>query len=97
VRACVCVCVRARACVNYDNICYYSCYLPFCYSVYTPFHEESPDTSTKAWNAIANSLILMAVIVVMTVLLIVLYKYHCYKVFLSVKNVEVQMCRVYEK
>ncbi|EFA07178.2 presenilin homolog [Tribolium castaneum] len=49
------------------------------YLVYTPFHEESSDTSTKVWNAAANSLILMAVIVVMTVLLIVLYKYRCYK------------------
>lgn len=50
------------------------------YLVYTPFHEESPDTSTKVWNALANSLILMAVIVVMTVLLIILYKYRCYKI-----------------
>ncbi|CAG2054441.1 unnamed protein product [Timema podura] len=49
-------------------------------NVYTPFHEESPDTSTKVWNAVANSLILMAVIVVMTILLIVLYKYRCYKI-----------------
>lgn len=47
--------------------------------IYTPFHEESSDRTTKAWNAIANSLILMAVIVVMTVFLIVLYKYRCYK------------------
>ncbi|KAJ8896564.1 hypothetical protein PR048_001908 [Dryococelus australis] len=50
------------------------------YLVYTPFHEDSPDTSTKVWNAVANSLILMAVIVVMTVLLIVLYKNRCYKI-----------------
>ncbi|XP_044744848.1 presenilin homolog [Coccinella septempunctata] len=50
------------------------------YLVYTPFHEESPDTSTKVWNAAANSLILMCVIVVMTVLLIFLYKYRCYKI-----------------
>ncbi|XP_066993979.1 presenilin-1 [Anabrus simplex] len=50
------------------------------YLFYTPFHEESPETSTKVWNAVANSLILMAVIVVMTVLLIVLYKYRCYKI-----------------
>jgi len=60
-----------------------SCFL---YSVYTPFHEDSPDTSTKVWNALANSLILMAVIVVMTVLLIVLYKYRCYKVGLSIRK-----------
>lgn len=50
------------------------------YLVYTPFHEDSADTSTKAWQAVANSLILMSVIVFMTVILIVLYKYKFYKV-----------------
>ncbi|XP_056639538.1 presenilin-1 [Diorhabda sublineata] len=50
------------------------------YLVYTPFHEESSEISTKAWNAAANAMILMAVIVLMTVLLIVLYKYRCYKI-----------------
>ncbi|XP_071447358.1 presenilin-1 isoform X2 [Hetaerina americana] len=50
------------------------------YLVYTPFHEDSPDTSTKVWNAVANSMILMGVIVLMTVILIVLYKYMCYKI-----------------
>ncbi|CAG9762162.1 unnamed protein product [Ceutorhynchus assimilis] len=50
------------------------------YFVYTPFHEESPDTSTKIWNAVANALILMAVIVGMTILLILLYKHRCYKI-----------------
>ncbi|TGZ56036.1 Presenilin [Temnothorax longispinosus] len=48
--------------------------------VYTPFHEESPDMSTKVWQAFANSLILMSVIVFMTVILIILYKYRFYKV-----------------
>uniref|UniRef100_A0AAG5CV39 Presenilin n=1 Tax=Anopheles atroparvus TaxID=41427 RepID=A0AAG5CV39_ANOAO len=50
------------------------------YLVYTPFHELTDDTGTKIWNALANSLILMTVIVVMTILLIVLYKHRCYKV-----------------
>lgn len=50
------------------------------YLVYTPFHEDSPETSTKVWNAVANSLILLVVIIVMTVLLIVLYKFRCYNV-----------------
>lgn len=49
------------------------------YLVYTPFHEDSPDTSTKAWQAFANSLILMSIIVCMTVILIILYKYKFYK------------------
>ncbi|XP_046737255.1 presenilin-1 [Diprion similis] len=49
------------------------------YLVYTPFHEESSDTSTKVWQAIANSLIMMSVIVGMTVILILLYKYRFYR------------------
>ncbi|OXU22798.1 hypothetical protein TSAR_005751 [Trichomalopsis sarcophagae] len=49
------------------------------YLVYTPFHEETNDSGTKAWQAVANSLILMAVVVFMTVILIVLYKYRFYK------------------
>ncbi|KAI9555810.1 putative protease presenilin [Daphnia sinensis] len=50
------------------------------YLVYTPFHEDSPDTGTKVWNAVANSAILLGVIVVMTIFLILLYKYRCYKI-----------------
>ncbi|XP_023938801.1 presenilin-1 isoform X2 [Bicyclus anynana] len=50
------------------------------YLAYTPFHEESPYAVTKVWNALANSLILLCVIALMTILLIVLYKKRCYKV-----------------
>ncbi|CAH0756457.1 unnamed protein product [Diatraea saccharalis] len=50
------------------------------YLAYTPFHEESPYAVTKVWNALANSLILLSVIALMTVLLIVLYKKRCYKI-----------------
>ncbi|EDV97710.1 presenilin homolog isoform X2 [Drosophila grimshawi] len=50
------------------------------YLLYTPFHEQSPEPSVKFWNALANSLILMSVVVVMTILLIVLYKKRCYRV-----------------
>ncbi|KAL4141892.1 hypothetical protein QTP88_004445 [Uroleucon formosanum] len=49
------------------------------YLVYTPFHETSPEPSTKVLNAVANSLILISVVIVMTVFLIGLYKYRCYK------------------
>ncbi|XP_037933926.1 presenilin homolog isoform X2 [Teleopsis dalmanni] len=49
------------------------------YLLYTPFHELSPDPSVKFWNAIANALILMSVVVVMTILFIILYKKRCYK------------------
>ncbi|KAH8274513.1 hypothetical protein KR044_006099, partial [Drosophila immigrans] len=50
------------------------------YLLYTPFHELSPEPSVKFWNALANSLILMSVVVLMTILLIVLYKKRCYRV-----------------
>ncbi|CAO1432362.1 unnamed protein product [Diamesa hyperborea] len=50
------------------------------YLLYTPFHETSSDTGTKVWNALANSAILMVVIIIMTIVLILLYKYRCYKV-----------------
>lgn len=49
------------------------------YLLYTPFHEKSEDTTTKIWNALANSLILICVIVIMTFALILLYKHRCYK------------------
>lgn len=49
------------------------------YLVYTPFHEVDPHVGTKIWNALANAGILLSVIMVMTVLLIVLYKKRCYK------------------
>ncbi|XP_034482034.1 presenilin homolog isoform X1 [Drosophila innubila] len=50
------------------------------YLLYTPFHELSPEPSVKFWNALANSLILMSVVVLMTILLIVLYKKRCYRI-----------------
>ncbi|KAL7731668.1 hypothetical protein ACLKA6_000960 [Drosophila palustris] len=50
------------------------------YLLYTPFHELSPEPSVKLWNALANSLILMSVVVLMTILLIVLYKKRCYRI-----------------
>ncbi|CAD7005683.1 unnamed protein product [Ceratitis capitata] len=53
------------------------------YLLYTPFHELSPDPGVKFWNALANSLILMTVVVIMTILLIVLYKQRCYKIIHS--------------
>ncbi|KAL4238326.1 Presenilin-1 [Mactra antiquata] len=53
------------------------------YLIYTPFHDEDlPDTNTgtKVWQSLANAFILLGVVIVMTIILLVLYKYSCYKV-----------------
>lgn len=49
------------------------------YLVYTPFTDQTVDTPTKVWQSFANAFILMGVIVCMTLLLIMLYKFRCYK------------------
>ena len=48
--------------------------------VYTPFHEQTTDTKTKLWQSVANAGILLGVIITMTIVLLALYKYKCYKV-----------------
>ncbi|KAL8565131.1 hypothetical protein ACOMHN_003918 [Nucella lapillus] len=50
------------------------------YLVYTPFHEKTADTGTKLWQSFANAAILLGVIIVMTIILLMLYKYRCYKI-----------------
>ncbi|GFY40779.1 presenilin-1 [Trichonephila inaurata madagascariensis] len=50
------------------------------YLVYTPFTDQTVDTPTKVWQSFANAFILMGVIVCMTILLILLYKFRFYKV-----------------
>lgn len=55
-------------------------YIRSTFRLYTPFHEKSDDAGSKILDALANSLILMTLIVIMTILLIVLYKKRCYKV-----------------
>ena len=49
-------------------------------SVYTPFHEDTGGAGTKAWNAVVNALIIIAIVLALTVVLVMLYKYRCYKV-----------------
>lgn len=49
------------------------------YMVYTPFTDQKVDNSTRLWQSFANALILIAVIAIMSVLLIVLYKKRYYK------------------
>lgn len=51
--------------------------------MYTPFHDgdkADADTGTKVWQSVANALILLGVICVMTIVLLLLYKFRCYKV-----------------
>ncbi|OWF52175.1 presenilin-1-like [Mizuhopecten yessoensis] len=53
------------------------------YLIYTPFHDgDKPDstTGTKVWQSLANAMILLGVVIVMTIFLLLLYKYRCYKV-----------------
>lgn len=50
------------------------------YLIYTPFHEQTEDSGTKAWQSFANAFILLGIIAVMTVFLLLLYKYRCYKI-----------------
>jgi len=48
------------------------------YQVYT--EEEGDDTATKLFGSILNALIFLAIIIAVTVLFVVLYKYRCLKV-----------------
>lgn len=48
--------------------------------VYTPFNEDSQSSGTKLWMSIANASIFISVVIVMTIVLIALYKYKCYKI-----------------
>nr|AAT07667.1 presenilin 1-2 [Aplysia californica] len=50
------------------------------YFLYTPFHDKTEDTGTKLWQSMANALILLGAIIVMTIVLLLLYKYECYKI-----------------
>lgn len=51
-----------------------------CCRLYTPFHPDVEDTGGQTLlKSLLNSLIILCVVVVMTFLLIILYKLRCYK------------------
>ena len=68
--------------------------LDFC-RIYTPFHEQKGiSTAEKAGHAFLNAIIVIAVVLVMTILLVILYIKKCYKVSNKGLLIEREVCTV---
>jgi len=55
---------------------------------YTPFSEDKPTNTQRILFSLANTLIFMGFVITATIILIVLYKFKCYKVYFCIKHNE---------
>jgi presenilin 1 len=73
----VSICMFVVVCVA-STIKYYTAtqvYLP-----YTPFHSGDTSVGTMVWESLANAAIFICLVIAMTILLVLLFKYECYRI-----------------
>lgn len=48
--------------------------------IYAPFNTPNADIGTQTWQTLANVAIILSMVVVSTFILVLLFKFECYKV-----------------